>query len=92
MYKCAICGKEHEELVNRIECETKCLKELKEAEAELKKAEYENRRIESAEEINEALHEVDQMLKAHMKEFKSFALSANYPHLKYIFNHSFWWI
>ena len=92
MYKCEICGKTYEELANRIECETKCLKALKEEEEELKRAEYENNRIESAEAIYEALHEVDQMLKLHMKEFKSFALNGNYPHLKYIFNHSFWWI
>ena len=92
MYKCAICGTEYEDLENRIVCETQCLKELKEAEEELKKAEYDSRRTESAEAINEALEKVDKMLKAHMKEFKSFALHNNYPHLKYIFNHSFWWI
>lgn len=92
MFKCEICGKEYEELANRIECETKCFKELKEAEEELKKADYENRRVKSAEAIDEALYIVDKMLKDHVKEFKSFALNNNYPHLKYIFNHSFWWI
>ena len=84
MYKCAICGNEYEDLEGRIECETQCLKEFKEAEA-LKK-------VESASAIYEKLTEVDLMLKEHMKEYESFALYGNYPYLKYVFNHNAWWL
>ena len=92
MFECAICGKEYEELSERIDCETKCLKELEESIELKKQEEYEQRRNESSEAINAALAEVDKMLKTHMKEFKSFVLQGNLPYLKYIFKNSFWWM
>jgi hypothetical protein len=92
MYKCAICGNEYECLEGRIECETQCLKEFKEAEALKKVDEYNAKRKESASAIYEKLTEVDLMLKEHMKEYESFALYGNYPYLKYVFNHNAWWL
>ena len=92
MYKCAICGNEYEELEDRIECETQCLKELKEAEEAKKADEYNAKHKESLSAIYSKLTEVDEMLKEHMKEYGSFALYGKYPYLKYIFNHTAWWI
>lgn len=92
MYKCAICGTEYEDLENRIVCETQCLKELKEAEEAKKADEYNAKRKESLNTIYNKLTEVDVMLKEHMKEYGSFSLHGNYPYLKYIFNHTSWWL
>lgn len=92
MYKCAICGNEYEDLEGRIECETLCLKELKEAEALKKADEYNSKRKESLNDIYEKLTEVDTMIKEHMNEYGSFSLYGKYPYLKYIFNHTSWWI
>lgn len=92
MYKCAICGTEYEDLKNRIVCETKCLKELKEAEEAKKADEYNAKYKESLNTIYNKLTEIDVMLKEHMKEYGSFSLNGNYPYLKYIFNHSTWWL
>lgn len=92
MFKCAICGREYEELEGRIECETECLKVLKEEEAKKKEDERKTKRNESMSVIYDKLSEVDVMLKEHMKEYGSFSLNGNYPYLKYIFNHSTWWL
>jgi hypothetical protein len=92
MYKCEICGNEYEYLKDRIDCETKCLKEFEEAEEARKADEYNSKRKESLSNIFEKLTEVDTMIKEHMKEYDSFSLHGNYPYLKYIFNHNAWWL
>ena len=91
MYKCEICGKEYERLEDRIECETKCLKEQKAAEELKKQNEYKNKRAESAKAIYEEFNKADKMVKEHLSKYKSLSLDKQYPYLKYVFDRSLWW-
>lgn len=91
-YYCAICGKRHESIEERSECETKCIKLMKEKEEERKKIEYENAKDSSEEEICYALDNVERMIAEHLEKFESISLKNNYPYLRYIFKNNIgWW-
>ena len=91
MYHCAICGKPYETVEERAECEAKCIAERKAAE-ELKNAqERELKRRESAAKIFEALDNAEGLLKEHFKNYQKLTMNKDYPNLKALFDHRFWW-
>ena len=68
-YKCAICGKEHSEISERIKCETACLKKQ---EAEAKKAAEEKKNAEQnarKKEVDIALNNLIKLHDAYVKDY-----------------------
>ena len=55
MYKCEICGKEYENIEDRVACETKCLHDRKVAEEKRKKIKLEQEKETRKQEIQIAL-------------------------------------
>ena len=90
-YYCAICGKGHDSVKSRIECESKCYKEYLAAEAKKKADEVNMKREASEKAIEKKLAEVNDMLAKHLEEYESFHLKNNYYYLRYIFSKTMWW-
>ena len=81
-YICGICGKSHEDIVSRANCEIECYKRIEAAEkaaAEVKKAEEkEARRMEIValiDEINELSKRRDELIRAYIKDYNSIKLN-----------------
>jgi hypothetical protein len=91
MYRCGFCNKDFDRLEDRIKCETHCLEEYKKAEEEKRANEYQEKRKESANAIYAEFDRVEKMIKEHVKQFNSLALTKQYPYLKYVFDRSLWW-
>lgn len=92
MYHCAICGNGYENVEERAECEAKCIKERKEAEAKKKQLEHEAARTASEEAICMALADINEMIAEHLRKYESLMLKSNYPYLRYLFKNNIgWW-
>ena len=91
LYECAVCGKSYETVEERVECESKCVVERKEAEEERKLNELKMKEHESVEAINEALANTESMIREHFKQYSNLSLNHNYPYLKYVFSRTAWW-
>ena len=88
-YVCAICGKEHEHIEERIQCETKCLEERKEAEKKRERDDFNKRYVASRDAVENSLAEANEMIHEHLKEFGALYLSRDYYYLSYLFCKSF---
>ena len=90
-YTCAVCGKEHETILERARCEEKCVIEAEKALEEKQRNELEAKRIESEEAIYEILSEANEMVAKHLDEYQNLSLTKNFPYLGYIFKKLPWW-
>lgn len=88
-YVCAICGKEHERIEERIQCETKCLEERKKAEKQKERDDFNKRYMDSNKAVEDILVEANEAVHAHLKEFGALSLSRDYYYLSYLFCRSF---
>lgn len=99
MYKCAICGKVHESIPARIQCETSCYQKQ---ELEAKKAAEAKKKAEQAarkKEVDEAFDKAMQLREAYLKDYDSYAYeysnvsnkleSDELPFVKLLWNHMF---
>lgn len=84
-YTCAVCGKEHETILERAKCEEKCVMEAEKAakEALQKKLELECKESEDA--ICDELSYINELLAKHYEKYKTFHMTGSYPYLNYIF-------
>jgi hypothetical protein len=76
-YKCAICGKEHEDVKNRVECELTCLKkqeEEKKLAAAKKKAEEQATRKKA---VDDALDYAYKLKDEYIKDYGSYVYVCN---------------
>lgn len=97
-YTCAICGKHYHDIEQRIACETKCLKQRKEDEAQKKlaeerqQAEKKKQEKKASEQAIEAkFDEVNKMLKEHFSKYDTFYLTHDYPYLNHMFRKGTLW-
>lgn len=84
MYTCAVCGKSYDAIEDRVNCESKCLAELKKVSEEKKKNEYEAKRRESEKAICRALGDVNEMMAEHFATYNSLSIHKNYPYINYV--------
>ena len=93
-YFCAICGAEHESIEARHACETKCIKERKEAEELMKKQKLEEEKNARKEEIDTLYALLNEKIKSYVKDYGSIKMNravkydGNFPTLSDLFN--FW--
>lgn len=77
IYKCGICGREYDDIRERISCETACLKrqdeEKKRAEETKKKAEKDARN----KEVTEALDNAYKLLNKYIEDYGHYSYSGN---------------
>lgn len=74
-YSCAICGAEHESIEERNLCETKCIKEIKEAEELAKKQKLEEEKNARKKEIDELYVLINEKIKSYVKDYGSIRLN-----------------
>lgn len=99
IYVCALCGSSHNDIEERIACETKCLKKRKEEEAraareaERKVAEkIKKQKAESEKAIEAELAKVNEMISKHCTKYGGCALSEDYACLALLFSQpTMWW-
>jgi hypothetical protein len=93
-YFCEICGKEHESIEARNACETKCIKERKEAEELMKKQKIEGEKNARKEEIDAIYALLNEKIKDYVNDYGSIRMNravkydGNCPTLSDLFN--FW--
>ena len=92
MYCCAICGNGYKTVDERSECEAKCIKERKEAEAQMKLIEEKENRLRSEKAIEEIFEQADEMIKAHFEKYETLNICKNYHYLSYVFKKPFFWM
>ena len=90
-YHCAVCGESYDTVEERVACETKCLRDRKEAEALKKLNEEKEERLNSEKAINEVLDKADKMIKEHLDKHETFTMSRSYYYLSYLFRKMHWW-
>lgn len=91
-YICGICGARHENIEDRIACETKCLAARKEAKEKMKLAKYNEEKNDSAKALTEELIKVEKMVKKHLQKYDTYSIPQKFPYLSYIFSgHSMFW-
>lgn len=71
MYKCGICGKEYENIEDRIACETKCLHDRKVAEEKCKQMKLEKEKETRRKEVQMAWDHYSDLLKAFIEDYGS---------------------
>lgn len=99
IYVCALCGSSHNDIEERIACETKCLKKRKEEEAraarEAEKRAMEaerKKKVESEKAIEAELKKVNEMIVEHCTKYGSLNLSDDYANLAVLFDKpTMWW-
>lgn len=98
IYVCALCGSSHNDIEERIACETKCLKKRKEEEAraareaERKKAEETNKKKRESEKAIEAeLDKVEDMIRKHCNKYGDCEFSKDHAYLHAMFAPGLWW-
>ena len=84
-YTCAVCGKEHESIIERARCEEKCVIETEKAAEAMKQEKIEAERKESEKAICDELSYVNELLAKHYEKYKKFSVVGNYPYLNYLF-------
>lgn len=77
MYKCGICGKEYENIEDRIACETKCLHDRKVAEEKRKKMKLEQEKETRRKEVQMAWDHYSDLLKAFIEDYGSYPTMRN---------------
>ena len=77
MYKCEICGKEYENIEERVACETKCLHDRKVAEEKRKKIKLEQEKETRKQEIQMAANHYNDLLTAFMKDYGTYPTMRN---------------
>lgn len=99
MYQCAICGKEYNNIEDRAECESNCLKQLKIDKQKKKDAENKAAEIAGVQVIRDELSKADKMIREHLEKYESINI-ADMPAYYYLsllldkkmFNRKFgWW-
>ena len=85
-YTCAVCGKEHESILERAKCEEKCVIEAEKAAKKLMHEKLECERKASEQAICDALSDVNAMLAEHYEKYKKFSIKDSYPYLNYVFS------
>lgn len=71
MYRCGVCNHEYETLEERNVCETKCIKERKEAEANLHRQKLEEEKKKYDEEITAKFNELKKLVHTFSRKFQS---------------------
>lgn len=93
-YSCAICGAEHESIEARHACETKCIKERRDAEELMRKQKLEEEKDTRKAEIDALYVQLNEKIKSYVKDYGSIRLNRsvkydnNFPTLSDLFN--FW--
>ena len=95
-YSCAICGSEHESIEARHACETKCIKERRDAEELMRKQKLEEEKDVRKKEIDAMYILLNEKIKNYVKDYGSIRLNRshkydnnfNCPTLSDLFN--FW--
>lgn len=77
MYKCEICGKEYENIEDRVACETKCLHDRKVAEEKRKKMKLEQEKETRKKEIQMAWDHYSDLFKAFTEDYGSYPTMRN---------------
>ena len=77
MYKCEICGKEYENIEDRVACETKCLHDRKVAEEKRKKMKLEQEKETRKKEVQMAWGHYSDLLKAFIEDYGSYPTMRN---------------
>lgn len=77
MYKCGICGREYENIEDRIACETKCLHDRKVAEEKRKKMKLEQEKETRRKEVQMAWDHYSDLLKAFIEDYGSYPTMRN---------------
>lgn len=98
IYVCALCGYSHNDIEERIACETKCLKKRKEEEARAAR-EAEKRamdaerkkKVESEKAIEAELDKVEDMIRKHCNKYGDCEFSKDYAYLHAMFAPRLWW-
>ena len=91
IYTCAICGKNHEKLDNRMTCESNCLKAYNREKERKKMEEARKQKLTSEKVIEAEVAKVNNMIKAHYHEYGDLNLVGPYPYLKHVLgNCSIW--
>lgn len=83
MYKCEICNKEYENIKDRVECETKCLKERELAEEKRKAAELEAKKESRKAEVEMAFENYMELLNKYIEDYGIYSsrkCSSLFPH------------
>ena len=96
IYPCAICGTEHDSIEARHACETKCIKERRDAEELMRKQKLEEERDARKAEIDAMYVHLNEKIKSYVKDYGSIRLNRsvkydnnfNCPTLSDLFN--FW--
>ena len=89
-YMCAVCGKEHESILARAQCEEKCVAAAEKAIKEKQLEKLLEQRKESEQEIHAALSDINEMVAKHFEKYHSLSLNQTYPYLQHIFSRSRW--
>lgn len=84
-YICAVCGESYKTIEERMNCESKCLAELRKAEEEKKRNEQKFKQKEKEKAIYKALDDANNMIAEYIKEYDTFTLNKSYPYLSHIF-------
>ena len=74
-YKCGICNKSYDKIEDRMACECKCYKELKEAEEEKRKQELEAAKQSRKEEVDVAYRKYLELRGAYLKDYGHYTYS-----------------
>lgn len=81
IYKCGICGKEHDDILDRAKCEMQCVKkqeeEAKKAAEAKKKEEYEARQ----KEVTEAIDHTVELFNEFIKDYRTYHYDGKFKNL-----------
>lgn len=72
MYKCAVCGKIYDNIQDRMNCERKCIEEVKAKNEELLKAKREQEKLDMEKDINNAANKYYEMLNNYIDKYKTY--------------------
>ena len=90
-YYCAVCGKSYDSFEERAMCESKCIADRKQAEADKKRNEYEAKRKESAKNITDTLNELEEMIANHFEQYRALEITKTYPYVQHVCGNYRWW-
>lgn len=91
-FKCAICGKEYEDIESRIDCETTCLCKRKEAEVKKKELELAAEQNKRKSEVDAAYENYLELKDAYVKDYGVYTYSFVRNNIPYTYNlfEDFW--
>lgn len=90
-YVCAVCGNEYESILERAQCEEKCVTNAMKAAEEKKRNEYEAKRKESAKNITDTLSELEEMIANHFEQYSTLEITQTYPYVQHVCGNCRWW-